>query len=269
MKKIIGSICVPLREIAIYLTEWRKAFGYPEMTRADWKTFNELQGSIIGSLSIASHRDIIVDTSRSLKLAKGMSFYEYIKNRIVSEASTYASFGIKEILLSFSIGEAPAFYWLMRNLCEDFKNACNGEIRFGMSSGNPLWSAEIASRFECDYCICHGAGKYYDACMERNKMCDGKSKKVAPSVYLRGSVDSFEGIEGYVVEDPTSNAIYLHAGRIKEKFGFFVPILVADNGSFSLKSVPEDFGIIIGDEVFNNIGLIDKKMLEEKMNEIG
>lgn len=226
MKRIIGNICAPLREITGYSTEWRRAFGYPEMTRADWKACNELHGSVINSSSIASYRDIIVDTSRSLKLARGMSFYEYLKNRMVSEASTYASFGIKEMLLSFSIGEEPAFYWLTRHLCEDFKNACNGEIRFGIASDNPLWSAEIASRFECDYCICRDVGKYRDACMERNKACDGKPKKVAPSVYLLGNADSFEGIEGFVVEDQTRNVISAGAGHFKEKFGFSVPILI-------------------------------------------
>lgn len=188
MKSIIGVVRVPVVDLLCLSSEWRRAFSYPELTRDDWKSIVEMRtsSSIVNGDTRASEqfddgqRGVILCASRCMKLARKMSFYEFLEQRMIDEAKKYHEAGISHLLLDFSSVECldeTAVYWMARCLAESFRDACNGDFTIGLKTDNDNWSADIASRLGYDAVFCIDSCNYSHVTALRNRMTDGTGKK--------------------------------------------------------------------------------------------
>ena len=167
MEKTIGVVRVPAVGVMLMSTEWRRVFSYPEPSRTDWGGIIELKGSVplacmgnegrshasaMSSMHLGQ-ADIVVGTSHCLKLARSLSFMDFLRERMMSEATAYAQAGMRHMVLDFSMDgliDEPAVYWIARVLAEEFRNACGDDIKIGIRMDNDEWSADIGSRLGYD-----------------------------------------------------------------------------------------------------------------------
>ena len=128
MERTIGVVRVPAIGVMLMPTEWRRAFSYPEPSRSDWGRIIELKGSVplacmgndgrspaseMDSLA-RGQADIVVSTSHCLRLARSLSFMDFLRERMMGESTAYAQAGIRHLILDFSadspIDEQAAFW---------------------------------------------------------------------------------------------------------------------------------------------------------------
>ena len=218
MDRTIGVVRVPAVGVMLMSTEWRRAFSYPEPSRSDWGRIIELKGSVplacMGndSRSPASamspmyrgQADIVVGTSHCLKLARSLSFMDFLRERMMGESTTYAQAGIRHLILDFSMDgliDEPVVYWIARVLAEEFRNACSDDIKIGIRMDNDEWSADIGSRLGYDEIFCAGTCCASSVSKIRNRLTDGAEKK-KPVVFSCGYAGNGYGIESMLLNAP-------------------------------------------------------------------
>lgn len=211
MEKAIGVVRVPVIGVMSMSAGWRMAFSYPEPSRADWNCMIELKGSIPlacmgndgrsptleGNSVARGLADIVVSTSRCLKLARSLSFMEFLRKRMMDESRAYAQAGIRHLILDFSVGDLfdePAVYWIARVLADEFRIACGDDIRVGIRMDNDEWAAEIGSRFGYDEIFCMDSCCMSEVMKIRNRLTDGTDKK-KPVVFSCGCSDNAYAVE--------------------------------------------------------------------------
>ena len=223
MKSIIGVIRVPAIKILCASSEWRKFYSYPETTKKDWAGITELRGSTpIGvirnsgtvRMSLQDEmefgaKDLIVQTSHCLKLARNLSFYQFLSDKAVEEARAYSKFGIRHLVLDFSASEdyydfsEPVVYWLARALAETFKTACGKDFTVGIKMTSGIWAVDLACRFGYDFVLTDDSMGRLRLTEERNRLTDGTDKKkprVYENVYVYDINDKYKDIDDFCPE---------------------------------------------------------------------
>ena len=218
MERIIGVVRVPAVGVMLMSTEWRRFFSYPEPSRSDWGRIIELKGSVplacMGNegRSYASamspmyrgQADIVVGTSHCLKLARSLSFMDFLRERMMGESTAYAQAGIRHLILDFSMDgliDEPVVYWIARVLAEEFRNACGDDIKIGIRMDNDEWSADIGSRLGYDEIFCMGTCCASSVSKIRNRLTDGTEKK-KPAVFSCGYAGNKYDIESILLDAP-------------------------------------------------------------------
>ncbi len=195
-KSIIGVVRIPVAKLLSVSSEWRKLFGFPEPTSDDWRKIISLRGSVslacihgngrsLGRNSFQEEMaygqtDLVSSTTHCLKLAKALSFYDYLDQRMLGEMKAYAKQGVTHLLADFSFEqemEEPAVYWICRQLAESFRDYCKGEFTIGIRTEEDNWSVDLACRFGYDFICSVESGCYSDVIFARNRMTDGTGKK--------------------------------------------------------------------------------------------
>lgn len=218
MERTIGVVRVPAVGVMLMPTEWRRAFSYPEPSRSDWGRIIELKGSVplacmgndgrspaseMDSLA-RGQADIVVSTSHCLRLARSLSFMDFLRERMMGESTAYAQAGIRHLILDFSADspiDEPAVYWIARVLAEEFRGACGDDIEVGIRMGNDEWSADIGSRLGYDEIFCMGTCHASCVSRIRNRLTDGTGKK-KPAVFSCGCASSRYSIESMLLDAP-------------------------------------------------------------------
>lgn len=193
MGNVIGVVHVPAIDLLCVSQEWRRAFGFPEPTKADWNGIVSLRGSshlVAGGMSSMLNapdalEPLISDRSRCFKVARSLSFMDFLHGRVLSEARAYADAGISHLLLDFhthDYAEEPAEYWIAYLVAESLVNACKGEFTVGVRMNNDLWACGIACSVGCGFVFCSDS---HDFCMVsslRNRLTDGTGR-LRPRLY--------------------------------------------------------------------------------------
>jgi hypothetical protein len=218
MEKTIGVVRVPAVGVMLISTEWRRAFSYPEPSRTDWGSIIALKGSVplacmgndgrspaseMSSLS-RGQTDIVVSTSHCLRLARSLSFMDFLRERMMSEATIYAQVGIRHLILDFSVDnliDEPVLYWMARVLADEFRNACGDDIEIGIRMDNDEWSADIGSRLGYNEIFCMDKCCASNASKIRNRLTDGTGKK-KPVVFSCGCASNKYSIESVLLNAP-------------------------------------------------------------------
>lgn len=218
MEKTIGVVRVPAVGVMLMSSEWRRVFSYPEPSKADWGRIIELKGSVplicmgndgrssvpeMGSLA-RGKTDIVVSTSHCLRLARSLSFMDFLRERMMGEATAYARVGMRHLIIDFGVDnliDEPAVYWMARVLAEEFRNACGDDIEIGIRMDNDEWSADIGSRLGYDDIFCMGACCASGVYRIRNRIVDGTGKK-RPAVFSCGCASDKYSIESMLRDAP-------------------------------------------------------------------
>ena len=218
MERTIGVVRVPAVGVMLMSTEWRRAFSYPEPSRSDWGSIVELKGSVplacmgndgrSNALEMNSMArgltDIVVSTSHCLRLARSLSFMDFLRERMMDESTVYAQAGIRHLILDFSVDnwiDEPVVYWMARVLADEFRNACGDDIEIGIRMDNDEWSADIGSRLGYDEIFCMDTCCASSASKIRNRLTDGTGKK-KPTVFSYGYASNRYSIESLLLDAP-------------------------------------------------------------------
>ena len=229
---------VPSVEVLCLSEQWRKAFGYPEPSRDDWNAMMELRWSAPllgfgGNAAPTGQREFILTTARCLKLARGLSFMFFLKQRMLDEAREYTGNGIRHLILDFSSSnycDELGLYWIARVLAEEFANASNNELWLGIRTSDEIWSVDIACRLGYDAVFCVETRDFAELAIERNRRVDCKGLK-RPMIFTNhyGSEEGLcesllEGVVAICRDEDEMDAFGVELDGIGGRLGVEVPL---------------------------------------------
>ena len=126
--EFVGMLHIPINSIVTAPASWQDALGLPSATAGDWEI-------------IASMDDVGCDPGRRRELhflAERLSFYTYLKDRMIREASLYSKYNADAMLLEntgapyFVRGHQPAVIFAVMSCLAGELRAEFPESRFGI-----------------------------------------------------------------------------------------------------------------------------------------
>lgn len=192
--KIIQQIKIPINYFLYGREELLKEYNLPLLTKKDYQIIFDLKKSInvpVKEKNEMDNNSIITDLNYSIKLAKSVSFYEYLKEKMIYESKEYAKSGIKNFVISVcdfpccENGMENISYFILRLISLELKNMCAPYSDFSVGIMLPKncneYSIDIACRNELDFIVCEDfSGENY---LKKNEL-SFKLKHKNPEIYL-------------------------------------------------------------------------------------
>ena len=159
--KIIGMLHIPVNSILASPPEWQRSLGLPAPTAADWTIIEELRKTLDGSGFPKPERS----SGECLANVKQLSFYDFVRDRMLAEAEIYARNGIRQLMLEntgapyFTRGHQEAvIYWLMRMLAGLLRNQYpTFTLGIQLLAFSDDWAMDIACRNRFNFIRCESA----------------------------------------------------------------------------------------------------------------
>lgn len=206
--RLAGFVSIPAPAILAYGHRLAMEYGLPKMDRDDWKRVAELRGSVPCSarVSAQSGGSLAADSSHCLNMARRLSFYGWLHDRMMEEMRLYADHGVRTMVLGFPEEIAsglhePALYWIMRALSSRLSGNMD-DVCFGIwMRGHGEWAADIACRNGFGVAFTDADAERFPSVMaQMRRMSDGRSS-VMPEICVfsdEGS-SSLEGFAKYSI----------------------------------------------------------------------
>ena len=159
--QIIGMLHIPVNSILASPQEWCAALGLPVGTRADW----EIIGGLRDTLDVHGGISPEVNPEWGVSQVEKLSFYGFVRDRMLSEAAIYLRHGVDTLMLEntgapyFTRGHQEAvIYWLMRNLAGGLRNAYPVQtLGIQILAFTDNWAMDIACRNRFNFVRCESA----------------------------------------------------------------------------------------------------------------
>lgn len=159
--QIIGMLHIPVNSILASPREWCEALGLPFGTMEDWEVIARLRETMDANGEVSPEADADWGVSQVEKL----SFYGFVRDRMLAEAAIYVRNGISTLMLEntgapyFSRGHQEAvIYWLMRNLAGVLRDAYSAQtLGIQILAFTDNWAMDIACRNRFNFIRCESA----------------------------------------------------------------------------------------------------------------
>ena len=156
--QIIGMLHIPINSILASPKEWCEALGLPTGSMEDWEVVASLRDTMDASGEISPE----ADAERGVSQVERLSFYGFVRDRMLAEASIYVRNGISTLMLEntgapyFYRGHQEAvIYWLMRNLAGVLRDAYPTQtLGIQILAFTDNWAMDIACRNRFHFVRC-------------------------------------------------------------------------------------------------------------------
>ena len=159
--QIIGMLHIPINSILASPREWCEALGLPMGSMEDWEIIARLRDTLDASGEVLPD----VDADWGVSQVEKLSFYGFVRDRMLSEAAIYVRNGVSTLMLEntgapyFCRGHQEAvIYWLMRNLAGVLRDAYTAQtLGIQILAFTDNWAMEIACRNRFNFIRCESA----------------------------------------------------------------------------------------------------------------
>lgn len=159
INKLIANLYVPINTILSCNQDWRQSLCLPEVNSQDVKIINQMQKAFLPFIdNNIQQRQIVVDTNFCIRKIKSLSFYKYLLDRLINQATSLANEGIRNFIIqnsNSSYFNNPIVYWMIRVLSSQLKLKCNSQFTIGLRLHFQMnkQALDIACRNNLDYII--------------------------------------------------------------------------------------------------------------------
>lgn len=283
INKLIVNLYIPIDTILTCNQEWRESLCFPKVNNQDIKIINELEHSFIPcDKNDIDQRQIVIDTNLCIRKIKSLSFYQFLQNKLIMEATICAKKGIRNFLIQNSNApycNHPIVYWLIRVLSAQLRLKCNEEFVIGLrlNDKKDKWSIDIACRNNLNYIIINDqkniniGNLYLYRTIMNNRTVKIYNNSKGKILNQQGFIIDTYGLQDVQILNEVKKLLYICQFMERENNSFYphnmkTPVIVDLWDQEMVNLLINDADFIILNSCINNNGYCDCGINENKLD---